>query len=267
MVQLLRPDRDEVTSAADLLPVAPRETGWTRLGRFLFRYRDFLFPVLLGAPAFLTRPRPFLGDWRRDVWLDAFGLLVALAGQALRAAVIGLEYIERGGRNKRVYASRLVTGGLFAHSRNPLYLGNLLIVAGLCLVHAGPWVLAIALPGFTVAYHAIMCEEERFLAGEFGAEYEAYRRRVPRLGLRLAGLRSTVRSMPFRWKRLVRKEYGTTFAWLTAFLALIAWERVTAVGRAAADPTLRVLVALWIGFGVLYLTARLLKKTGRLGHD
>ncbi len=255
-----------MTAAGETASVAPPETGWTRLGRFLFRYRDFLFPLLLGLPAFLTRPRPLLGDWRLDAWLDALGFLVALSGQALRAAVIGLEYIERGGRNKRVYASRLVTGGLFAHSRNPLYLGNLLIVAGLCLVHAGPWVLAIALPGFVLAYHAIMREEERFLAGEFGAEYEEYRRRVPRLRLRLAGLRSTVRSMPFRWKRLVRKEYGTTFAWLTAFLALLAWERVTAAGREAAEPALRTLAAVWLALGLLYLTARALKKTGRLGH-
>lgn len=245
---------------------AVAETTWTRLGRFLFRYRDFLFPLLLGLPAFLTRPRPFLGDWRRDAWLDAFGFLVALAGQVLRAAVIGLEYIERGGRNKRVYASRLVTGGLFAHSRNPLYLGNLLIVAGLTLVHGGPWVLGISLPGFALAYHAIMREEERFLVGEFGAEYEDYRRRVPRLRLRLVGLRATVRSMPFRWQRLIRKEYGTTFAWITAFLALLAWERVTAFGREAATPTLRILAAIWLGAGLFYLTARVLKKTGRLGQ-
>ena len=43
---------------------------------------------------------------------------------------IGYEYIVRGGRQGKVYAEDLVQGGVFAHSRNPLYLGNLLIIVG-----------------------------------------------------------------------------------------------------------------------------------------
>src|SRR5678815_5444661 len=59
------------------------------------------------------------------------GLLIALSGQVLRAVTIGLEYIIRGGRNRQVYAEKLVTGGMFAHCRNPLYVGNFLVLVGL----------------------------------------------------------------------------------------------------------------------------------------
>ena len=79
------------------------------------------------------------GDWRLDRRLDAAGFVVASIGQLLRVAVIGFAYITRGGRNRRIVADSLVQAGIFAHSRNPLYLGNLLIVAASrsCMARGG----------------------------------------------------------------------------------------------------------------------------------
>jgi protein-S-isoprenylcysteine O-methyltransferase Ste14 len=65
--------------------------------------------------------------------LDALGVVVLAGGLALRSLVVGLAYIKRGGKGKKVYADALVTDGIFAHSRNPLYLGNILILCGLAL--------------------------------------------------------------------------------------------------------------------------------------
>src|SRR5205823_6159785 len=90
-------------------------------------------------------PVAFLDDDVPDLALDSVGVAVALAGQALRAVVIGLAYIKRGGRNKEITADRLVCEGVFAHSRNPLYVGNFLIVTGLLIMWNSPLAYALVL--------------------------------------------------------------------------------------------------------------------------
>src|SRR4026208_1568347 len=94
-----------------------------RIGNFLFHYRNGLFPaayLLLVFPS-----RALFENYRLAL---ALGFFIAFAGQLIRALTIGLEYIVRGGRNRQVYADKLVQGGVFAHCRNPLYLGNYLIL-------------------------------------------------------------------------------------------------------------------------------------------
>ena len=124
------------------------------------------FP-LAGLALFAAfRPLPVHGA--SGIASDAAGIALVVLGQALRIAVVGLAYIKRGGMDKRVYADELVSGGLFAHCRNPLYAGNALILAGLLLVH-GAWpVLLLGGCFFAVTYRAIVAAEERYLEGRFG---------------------------------------------------------------------------------------------------
>ena len=235
-----------------------------RLGAIFFKYRDILFPVVLLALAFGTRPRLFLGEARYDVLLDWAGVALAAAGQLIRAMTIGLEYITRGGRNKQVYAKSLVVGGIFSHCRNPLYLGNILGILGMMLIHNGIWMYAIGVPYFALAYASIIAEEERYLRGRFGAEYVDYCRRVPRLWVRPAGLIRTLRSAPFQWKRLVAKEYGTTFSGSSAVLGLLVLERFRLEAYAGSRTAVIVIASVWGALLLGYLTARVLKKQGRL---
>jgi hypothetical protein len=65
-------------------------------------------------------------------------------------------YIKRGGKAGKVYAPRLVTQGLFGHSRNPLYVGNLLVLLGVFLVHNNSVVYHIGVPFFLFAYTSIV---------------------------------------------------------------------------------------------------------------
>jgi protein-S-isoprenylcysteine O-methyltransferase Ste14 len=244
----------------------PASRPWLiRAGQFFFKYRDLLFPLVFLPLALGTKPHKFLGDPRSDVPLQLLGVLLVVGGQGLRALVIGLEYIVRGGRNKQIYANRLVQGGIFAHSRNPLYLGNLLIVTGLVVIHNGMWMYLIALPFYCFVYIAIVAAEEQYLAAQFGAEYADYCRRVPRFLVRPSGLWTTIRSMRFDWKQLVRKEYGTMFSTGTAVLALMAWELICADGWEVSVDSVRLLILLWIPCVLAYVTARLLKKRGVLG--
>lgn len=231
------------------------------LGHFVFRYRDYLAPLGVALVVLLSAPRPFAAAGAAG-W-NAVGVLVALAGQALRVLVIGLAYIRRGGVNKRVAAARLVVDGVFAHSRNPLYVGNFLLLLGLMMIWNSPggYVL-VAVVG--LALFAMVRAEETFLLGKFGDEFAAYCARVPRFIPNFRGLRATMARFAFDWKRVLRKEYGTTFSWTTTAVVMLAWERVAWQGLAAATPALVVLAAVWLALALLWATVRWLKKQRRL---
>ena len=232
----------------------------------IFRVRDALFPVVLLTVAFGTRPVLAGGSIGTDHLMDAIGIAVALLGQALRILVIGLVYITRGGQNRQVWANSLVDTGMFAHSRNPLYLANLLLFAGLAIVHNGWAMYLIVVPFFVFAYVSIVAAEEHYLHGRFLETYADYCRRVPRWLPSLSGLSATLRSTTFDWMKVLRKEYGTPFAWTTGALVLLAWEHF---GAAGAPPLgrgeLAAIIGTWIVLAVAYLIVRTLKLSGRLG--
>ncbi len=110
----------------------------------------------------------------------ALGLGLALAGIALMAAAVAQMARARTTVIPRRAPSSLVTGGVFGFSRNPIYLGDALVIAGACLgFHA-----AYALPLVWVFMRVI---QRRFIAGEearliegFGAEYGLWAGRVGR---------------------------------------------------------------------------------------
>jgi protein-S-isoprenylcysteine O-methyltransferase Ste14 len=235
-----------------------------RLGAFFFKTRDVVFPLVYIPLLVLTRPWPFLGDPGLDWMLDAVGLATALGGQVLRALVIGLAYIHRGGKDKQVYAATLQQNGIFAHARNPLYVGNLMIATGFLIVHNNPWAYVIGLSFFVLAYVSIVAAEERYLHARFVGEYEDYCRRVPRFWLRLRGLGATIGSMEFQWRRLLRKEYGTIFVTGATALCLIVRERVTWRGWEANRTMLVASGALMCALAAAWAGARLLKKRGML---
>jgi len=247
---------------ADALPEATPLVE--RLGQVFFGFRNYLTPVGLAITLLISRPQPFLGSPRADSWLDLLGIAVAALGQCLRIAVIGFAYIRRGGIDKRIAAPVLVREGFYGHSRNPMYVGNFGLLLGLSLIYNAPIVYFVILPGFVFAIWTIIRAEERFLADKFGADYQDYCREVPRLLPRLRGLRETMASMQFDWKRVLRKEYTTTFNWMTAVLWIIGYERVSWNGFAASRPLLLGLACvqalLLVGWGV----ARWLKKTRRI---
>lgn len=232
-----------------------------RIGNFFFHYRNGLFPVGY-LVMFINGPAIF-ADYRLAFFL---GLVVAASGQALRAVTIGLDYIIRGGRNRQVHAEKLVQGGIFAHCRNPLYVGNFLILLGVGIASNSLIFMAIGIPFFLFAYWAIIAAEEAFLRGKFGDEFTAYCGRVNRLLPNFTGLTQTLQGMRFNWRRLITAEYGTTYIWMAAILLLALKHLWFSRGyRNHLIPT----YALWgllLVVTVAYWTARYAKKSGRLKH-
>lgn len=76
--------------------------------------------------------------------------------------------------------SKLVTTGVFAISRNPLYLGGVCILAGIALASDLPWVLALLLPALIACRYVLIAPEEKYLAARFGEEYHGYAASVNR---------------------------------------------------------------------------------------
>jgi protein-S-isoprenylcysteine O-methyltransferase Ste14 len=230
-----------------------------RIGNFFFHYRNALFPLAY-LLLFLNGPR-IVADYRLAV---AGGLIVALAGQGLRAVTIGLDYIIRGGRNRQVYAEKLVQGGIFAHCRNPLYVGNFLIILGLGIACNSSLFLAVGIPFFLFAYWAIIAAEENFLQSKFGDEFAAYCARVNRLVPNFSGIGSTLRGMRFNWRRLISAEYGSTYAWLAAIILLTLKNLWTNGDYQWRHGIVWVLWSLLLLVTVAYGIARYLKKSGAL---
>lgn len=236
-------------------------------GNFFFKWRDYLFPVVFLVLAAAVKPFAVPGEPICDHAVDAIGLAVAIGGQALRAAVIGFAYIKRGGKNKQVYADNLVIEGFFAHSRNPLYVGNLMVLIGLILIHGGPVFVVVGSAFYLFAYRCIVAAEENFLRGKFGAQYDEYVARVPRFLPRWAGISATLEGMEYDWKRVVRKEYGSTFTWVSAALLLLIYERVSLKGWELAKPHAMIIASAFVPMAVLYVIVRVAKKKKWLGRD
>jgi protein-S-isoprenylcysteine O-methyltransferase Ste14 len=250
---------------ADPASATSRRGPWVTVGNFLFGHRNYVFPIVFLAIVLLDRPRYPFGAATWDRALDAVGILLILAGQGLRALVIGLAYIRRGGKDGKVYADDLVTNGIFAHSRNPLYVGNIAVFVGLFVVLNSPLGWIVGVPAVFVAYWCVVLAEEDFLRRKFGAPYEDYCRRVNRFLPSPKGLRATVSSMRFDWPCVIRKEYGSTFAWITALIGLLFWQRVAHEGLESVRADVPGFLLPWLAAAVLWGVARFLKKTGRLG--
>ena len=245
-------------------PPRSGEAFLVRSGHFFFRYRDAILPGILLTLLLLTRPRrPFDSD-ELDGVMDAFGLLVICAGQVLRIGTIGYAYIVRGGKDRRVYAEGLVTSGLFGTSRNPLYLGNLLIYAGLLIVWNNPWVYVVGGPFFVFLYRAIVAAEEEFLHAKFGPGFERYCRDVGRWIPDPRQLRRAVASMSFNWRRVVLKEYGTIAAWTLTVSALLIVEALEFASYAERTVEILRLLAVMVTLVFLWGLARWLKLSRRL---
>ena len=153
------------------------------------------------------------------------GLTMLMIGQGLRILAIGLSYIVRGGRMRRIYAENLVTDGLFSHCRNPLYVGNILIVMGFVFVSGNLTGIIVGSLAFIAIYRLIVHSEEEF-----------FKRKVWRSCIQLSvpmslagypgwkGCRETIQNYQFDWPKVAVKEYGTIMTSLMIPLGLMAYK-------------------------------------------
>lgn len=214
-----------------------------------------------------TRPGLFLGSAQFDKYACVLGALLALAGQTFRILVIGFAYIIRGGRDGKVYAESLVQTGFYAHSRNPMYVGNYLILVGFVLLYGSLWGYVVVLPFFTLVYYAIVTNEESYLKEKFGPEYGEYAARVNRFIPDLRGIRGSLQSYHYDWKKALSKDYGTLSLLLSGILIVLIWKDLTLFGYEQTTNEIKIMVFMFVPIIIFYGTARYLKKSGRLDSE
>ena len=150
----------------------PTKAGasWNNIARRIRVPLGFLFAVF-----YFWRARP---DWLSLV----LGGAVAALGVFLRAMASG--HVKKN--------EELATTGPYAYSRNPLYLGSIIIAIGFAIASRDLWVAVGIVVLFALVYVPVIRSEEAFL-GEHFATYNEYAQRVPRLlprTLWLSGLTS-----------------------------------------------------------------------------
>lgn len=239
-----------------------------QIGNFFFKYRNWLFIIFYALLFVPNVPQLFteknLG--KNYYWYPIIiGLIITVLGQAIRGATIGLAYIIRGGKNKKVYAEDLVTTGIFAHCRNPLYVGNILMLAGVGILSNSLLYVVIMIPFFLFVYQAIVLAEENFLRNKFGEQFNNYCSRVNRWVPNLKGISKTFTGMRLNWKRYVAKEHTTTFIWLCGIVLLLLfyYPQLTNYDAHLRNTLVIIILAVLL---VIYILIRVAKKSGRLNE-
>jgi protein-S-isoprenylcysteine O-methyltransferase Ste14 len=179
---------------------------------------------------FLTAALYLFELWRRAPHpaAVAWSLALVVPGLWLRGYAAG--YVKKN--------RELTVTGPYAYTRNPLYLGSMLIAAGFALALLS-WLVALALAlGFVVIYVPVIASEERYLRAAFPS-YDDYCRRVPRLIPRLTPARMHKSAPPhaafsftlYRQHREYNAVLGAVLLYLClllprpAFSTLINWLR------------------------------------------
>jgi protein-S-isoprenylcysteine O-methyltransferase Ste14 len=172
---------------------------WPRIARRIRVPLGFAFAVLY---FWLARP-----TWR----FIALGAVLIVPGLVIRALASG--HVRKN--------EALATSGPYAYTRNPLYLGSLLIGIGFAVAARSCWVGVALVVMFFAIYLPVIRGEETFLRGRF-SEFEEYARHVPRMLPRLTAYDSTQTGGGFSFD-LYRKhrEYNALLGTLGMAVALV----------------------------------------------
>jgi len=194
-------------------------------GQWLFRWRSYL-PLLLVVLFFAgldSFEYPFGSHLLDQIW-EVICLVVSFLGLTLRAVTIGATAPRSSGRNtKQQIADTLNTTGMYSIVRNPLYLGNFLMVLGVVIFLRVWWLPLFYMLLFTLYYERIIFAEEMFLRRRFGKEYLDWAASTPAFFPRIR--QWTPPALPFSWKKVLRREYhGALGVVLAMFLLEVAGD-------------------------------------------
>ena len=141
-------------------------TSWSRIARRIRVPSGFLF-----AAFYLWRARP-------SVTSLLWSLLLVVPGLLLRAYASG--YVKKN--------AELTVTGPYAYTRNPLYLGSIVMAFGFAAASRSIWITVALALLFLLIYAPTIYSEEQFLRSAFPG-FAAYAKRVPRLLPRLTPAR------------------------------------------------------------------------------
>ena len=184
-----------------------------RIGAVLFRHRGWLPVPFLLVPA--------LAHGQTDAMNWILGFVFIVLGEAIRLAGVAAAGTVTRRRSRTV--QRLVTYGIFAWMRNPLYVGNFLIWLGFIVISGVFWFIPVAILLFAIEYTLIVRYEEGVLESIFGAEYLRYKERTSRWFPRPPG---TDEEGEHHWAEAWRSEISTFLQYIAITAVFIAKQRM-----------------------------------------
>ncbi|MDG1438225.1 MAG: isoprenylcysteine carboxylmethyltransferase family protein [Emcibacteraceae bacterium] len=125
---------------------------------------DYLFPLSFGS----------------DAMLETAGIIIFLLG--LIIAVLSFKIFASNKQSPSVHASasKIYQSGVYAYSRNPIYLGITLWLVAAALYFDNVWLLIITVPLILFMNKAVIEKEEAYLTSKFGDDYLSYKKKVRR---------------------------------------------------------------------------------------
>jgi protein-S-isoprenylcysteine O-methyltransferase Ste14 len=178
-----------------------------------------LIAVRLAITASSRAPHALLSGPVANALSNSLGLALVVIGLVLRVLARGWKVENSGGH--------LVTSGLYAYIRHPLYVASFLIGLGLCLILGDPIVLAAYVPLYFAMHAWVIHGEEQWMAQHWGEEYRHYAARVPRFLPRPGGRERAGRVRPRRLTQAIARESDAICAWLCIAFVLLGWESLT----------------------------------------
>lgn len=154
--------------------------------------------------------------------------VVLLATPNWTSIIIGVS-ISALGLAVRTWASghlrkekKLAVSGPYRYSRNPLYLGNFILGAGIAAGSRSWWILGLFIVYFAVFYPFIICQEREQMRKLFPEQYKEYKKNVP-LFFPLLWRRNHASREKFSWALYRQnKEYRALIATVALWLVLAA---------------------------------------------
>lgn len=187
---------------------------WQRVARRIRVPLGFAVAALYLFELWRHAPRPVAIAW---------SLALTVPGLCLRGYASG--YVKK---NRELTAT-----GPYAHTRNPLYLGSMLMAAGFALALESWLIAAVLAVGFAIIYIPVIASEEQFLRAAFPG-FDEYCRHVPRLIPRLTAYKGAQAGAPhspsvtkgpaegFSWALYLKhREYNAAIGAMLLYLSLL----------------------------------------------
>lgn len=233
-------------------------------GQTLFRYRSYL-PLLIIPPLLIALKESLyveelLGDNIEDAWVF-FCFLLSLFGLFIRAITVGYVPAGTSGRNTASQrAHRLNTTGMYSIVRNPLYLGNFIIILGVLLSIKVWWLIVLGAFAFFIYMERIILAEENYLTQTYGDDYTQWRMKTPTI---LPNFKLWQKpELSFSLKTVLKREYpgliaiGASF-FITEMITDVFFEEEPFFEWIVDDMAWPIMMLVILAIG---LTLRFLKK-------
>ena len=170
-------------------------------GNFLFKYRSYT-PIPL-ALYILYNSHP-------EIQNVLIGVILIAIGESLRMWAVS--YAGGITRTTNVGAPSLCTSGPYGYTRNPLYIGNMIIYSGVVFVAGSLNILSMLIVTwafFIIQYYLIINLEQNTLIDIFGKEYKNYMNNVPIFFPRLTSWKNKDKYVPMKFSKTIKTEKRT----------------------------------------------------------